>query len=81
MKETKITPQELMQYQDGTWILTDRLVTEILGTEHWQEANPKVKGDIREGLWWRRKQLLDHLAMNPDFVEAFNHIMQYQGRR
>lgn len=54
-----ITKDKLLEYPDGTWIMTNHDLTEILNTAKWNE--PKPSGSLN-GFWWRRKQLLDELG-------------------
>jgi len=58
--KTAITREQLLSYPDGTWIMTNHEITEILDTAFWSE--PKPSGFLN-GFWWRRKQLMDELGM------------------
>jgi hypothetical protein len=49
--------EQVMKYQDGTWIETNADMTEILRT--WDMCAPRPKDAV---YLWRRKQLLDQLA-------------------
>jgi hypothetical protein len=55
-----ITRERLLEYSDGTWIMTNREMTMILDTAKWSEPQPS---GFLNGFWWRRKQLMDQLGM------------------
>jgi hypothetical protein len=57
---TKITREQLLQYPDGTWIMTDRDTTKVLDVAIWSAPRPS---SALNGFWWRRKQLMDQLGM------------------
>ena len=69
---SQITLEKLLSYPDGTWILTDAKIMRILDTACWSEPWPPVIAG-RNGLWWRRNQLLDQFSdwvMEPNCIEG-----------
>lgn len=46
----------LSRFEDGTWILTEGAL--IVDSEHWRAPKP---AHVPGSLWWRKKQLIDHL--------------------
>ena len=51
--------EDILAYPDGTWIITDRAVSKIIGTAPMTASKPMHA----EGWTWRRKQLMDYLGM------------------